>query len=179
MKKVLKLIGLLILTIIIGTGISVFIMLNKGNFNKTYNIKKYGMKIKIPYSYESIYEGATNQLLNLVNNQNGISVTVMEFQDEFWSSGDAMSRMDEYMQIVSTANYGKNVKNVKLEEIDIANEKIGRVELEVSLRENSQKIIALITEETKGNIVIEIGGATETVQKNIEEIEKIINSIIF
>lgn len=190
MKKTILIIISLIILIVVGTFLFFII---RPNLSKTYKLDAFNVSIKIPYAYEEVENESlkpkessdttqsakdrSNIIINLYNEYNGISITVLNLQGDFWSSGDTISRMDEYTKVISSANYDSNIRNVKMEAIEKLDSKIGRVEMELAKQNTENKSVTLITDETIGNLVIEIIGTKESFENYSEEIEKIINSV--
>lgn len=173
MKKILVVILGLIIIMIATIGIA-FIL---PNINKTYNLGETNMKIKIPYSYVETGDTSKTHIINLYNSRDEIKISATNLIEDFWSSGDTEARIDEYLKVMSSANYDSNMKNVKKEVIGTLENKVGRVEFELSNLNDTYKSITIIPNEEIGNLVIEIIGTKEAIDNNKNEIEKIINTI--
>ncbi|MBO5142590.1 MAG: hypothetical protein J6C46_06270 [Clostridia bacterium] len=171
MKKILY----LMLSIILLVVIAIVFSINKENLNRNCNI---GSKItmQIPYSYENRDEKIENNLLNLYNPK-GINISATELKQDFWSSGDTFARIEEYLDVISSANYDSGLKNIKKTSVENTENKIGRVEFELNKPSIEYKNISMITNGEIGNIVIEINGKKDIMDENSEEIENIIQSI--
>ena len=143
----------------------------------THRLSDFGVSIKIPGTY--IKEEATDRgnLLNVVQKQKGITITAVDLGKDFWSKNEAEGRIEEYLKIISTANYDANILNIKKESVEIADKTIGRVEYETKRGNTVLKTVALLTENDNGNLAIEISGLQKNMLENSEEIEKIISSI--
>lgn len=163
-----------IILIIVGTVLA--IQVNK-KMSRTCKIEEYNIKMNIPNEYTYVKEDGEGHLLSLYNSKNGISINAVEVKENFFASGDVESRMDQYLKLISAMNYDSSVKNPKKEVVERFEGKIGRAELELEGYENIGKTISIITSDEVGNVIIEITGMKEEFEKNIESIEKIIDSI--
>lgn len=173
MKKILIFLTILMVIVIIAVGIGVALP----NMSGTYRLGSSRMKMEIPYSYEQLDEATENTIINLYNEDSKIKISAIELKKDFWGSGDAFARVEEYLNVISAINYDSNIKNIKKDTIANLNNKVGRVEVEVENPGGSFKTITIIPNEEVGNIVLEFMGDSESIEKNMEEIEEIINSI--
>ena len=138
-------------------------------------LEKYNITIKVPRAYEEIENDVENNLLRLYNN--GVTINAIDLKENFWSSGDIEARMDEYIRVISTANYDSSLKNPKIETVKNSEDKLGRVELELENPEGSSKTVTILTSRNIGNLVIEFTGTVENINKNMNDIDKIIGTI--
>ena len=173
MKKLITFL-IVIISIIL---ISLLIMWFMPNLTRTCKLENYNITIEIPYSYAVYDESVEGALLSVYDSKKGISINVVEVNEKFWSSGDINVRMDEYLNLISAMNYDTSIKNPSTEIIEKFEGKIGKVEVELEGYENTGKAITVITNDTVGNIIIEITGEKEKIQNNIKEIDKIIESL--
>lgn len=175
-KEMKKIMGLIIILILIAVILSVLVAL-KPNFNRRCQLGTSGISIKVPYSYQKTITENENTLLSLYEVEKGIEIEAIRLKDDFWSQEEIDARMDEYMNVLATANYDAQVKNTKLEVLELEDRKLGRVEAELEKQNVTSKSITLITTKQEGNIVIELIGEKEKMEENQAEIEKIISSI--
>lgn len=172
MKKILMVLGvLLLITIVI-----IVYMITKPNLSRTCKLADFGISFKIPYTYSEVNELADNRLLNLYHSKNEITIKAADLGRNFWSSEKIEERMDEYIKVITAANYDSNVKGIKQEVIEVSGGRFGRVEIEVERPNQTLKTISLITESNNGNVVIEIYGEKADLEEKNEEIEAIIAS---
>ena len=82
----------------------------KPSISRICRIDKYDITIEAPYSYEEEEDNYENTLINLYNKEKGISINAIDLKEDFWSSGDVADRMDEYLNIISAANYDTGLK---------------------------------------------------------------------
>ena len=173
MKRIIIFIVTLVVLVVIFTSLVLILP----NVNKTYNFSEYNLSFKIPYAYRNIATEEENILLSLYNEETEIGVSFVKVQDDFWSSGDTEARMDEYLRVISAANYDSGMKNVKLELMDKLESKFGKVEFELEKPNESSRAVVLIANGEVGNIVFEINASKENYEENLEEINKIIDSV--
>lgn len=173
MKKIIIFIFILIILVVLAVSLSIFIP----SISRTCKIEKYNISMKIPFSYNAVEEEGENILISLYNEQNGISISGVDLKDDFWQSGDTLARIDEYMKVMSSANYDAEIKNISQELIKSTENKIGKIEFELAKINSNNKMIALITNEQIGNVVIEIRGSQESMDKYKKELYKIIDSV--
>ena len=128
MKKLWICFLVLILLVIVFTIVAMI----RPNISRTCRIGEYNITMKVPYAYEKEEDNYENSLINLYNKVAGISISAIDLREDFWSSGDVESRMDEYLNVISSANYDAGLKNLKTEILAGTNGKIGRVEFELS-----------------------------------------------
>lgn len=171
-----KRIKILIIVVVVIVCAIIGVLYVRNATSKKYEITKYNLSIEVPYKYKK--ESSTdNELLVLSNSENTIEIVAMDFIDDFWSSGDSMSRMDEYMKVISAKYFDVNISNVKTEILESSEGKIARVDMELSTPSISSKGIALITNDEIGNVVMQITGSKEDMQNDEKEIERIIKSL--
>ena len=173
MKKILYFILIFILIIILGT-IAVFMM---PNISRKCEIKEYSISMKVPFSYEQQENKSENELLNLYKKNNGIRISASKLEDSFWTSGDVVARMDEYLRVISAVNYEASLINIDTEIVEDTQNKIGTISYELINTQGSYRNVAIITNKDIGNVVLEITGSKENMDKNDKEIEKIIETI--
>ena len=173
MKKIIIFIFVFILLIMVSVGVGLLIP----KMSKTYKIDKYNISMKVPYGYKISQDTNENTLFILQNEQTGITINAFDLKDDFWNSGDVMARTDEYMHVMSTANYDTGFAIIANEPIEGQKSKFAKVEIELDKPNSISKIIGVISGEEVGNVVIEIYGLKENVDENKEEIENIVKSI--
>lgn len=173
MKKIIIFILVLILLLAVTVGLKLLIP----KMNRTYKIDKYNISMKVPYGYKASYDVNENTLGILYNEQKGITINAFDLKDDFWNSGDAMARTDEYMNVMSAANYDTGFSIISNEVMEGQESKFAKVEIELDKPNSISKIVSVISGEEVGNVVIEIFGLKENMDNNKEEIEKIVQSI--
>lgn len=170
MKKIITIILLMIIAVM---GISI-IFSNQKIIDKKYKIADGLITMKVPARYVVVGE---TEALNLYDELEGISINAGKLQDGFWSSENLDERIDQYIKVISSANYDAAVKNVKTGMLEQSDGKIGSIQIDLEKQTSSRRIIALISADTEPNVIIEIRGTTDAMEGNSEEIEEIINSI--
>lgn len=173
MKKIIIFIFVLILLVAAAIGVGLLIP----KMNKTYKIENYNISMKVPYAYKKSYDTNENTLIILKNEQTGITLNVFDLKDDFWNSGDVMTRTDEYMHVMSTANYDTGFSIIANEPLKGLESKFAKVEIELDKPNSVSKIIGIISGEEVGNVVIEIYGLKENMDTNKKEIDNIVKSI--
>lgn len=172
MKKILRLLLLVIVLVLIFT-VWMFI---KPSVSRTCKINKLDISLKIPHAYQETYSESKNVLLNMYNSE-GIRISVVELNDNFWSSGDTEVRMNEYLNIISAMNYDSEIKNIKKEILKNNDGNLAKVELTLRNPSGNAKKVSVIANEKVGNFVIEIEGPVSAMESKEKEIEKIIKTI--
>lgn len=175
MKKLLK---LLIFFVTIAV-LSAVLVVMKPYMSRICRLEDFGINIKVPYSYSEVESEHVKSILSLYNSKNGIKISALDMGKQFWSSGDVNVRTEEYLNVISAANYDASVKNVKKEAIEIGGTLVGRAEVEVVRPTRSLKTISLIVGEEHGSVVIEIYGEADKMNENKESIEQLIQTIKF
>jgi len=170
MKKIIT-IALLIIIVVMGGAI---IFSNQEIIDKEYKIADGKIRMKVPARYTIVGEDGE---LNLYDEREDISIKVGNLEADFWSSEDLNERIEEYIKILSSANYDASIKNVKIETLEQSEGKIGRVQVDLEKQTSSRRTITLITANIEPNTIIEIRGTTNAMEENNEEIEEIVSSI--
>lgn len=181
MKKLWICFSILIVLGIVMAAIAIM----KPTISRTCRIGEYNITMKIPYAYEKEEDNYEDSLMNLYNKEQGIRINAIELKENFWSSDDIESRMEEYLKVITSVNYEAGLKNLKTEIIEGTSGRIGKIEFELSknyeeekdINLDESKAVTLITNAEIGNVVIEILASKENFDKNKEEIEHIVRSI--
>lgn len=171
-KIVIFIMGLVLLSIV---SISVLVLLP--NFSRNYKLPGYNLNLKVPYNYKKVEQENENSLLNLYEAESGITISAMRLKNDFWSSGDTASRVEEYIKVISSANYDSEIKNIKTGFVNDSKNKLGLVEFELGKPNGTYKTVTIISNEEIGNITIEIYADKESFNNNLNEIETIVSSI--
>lgn len=169
MKKIFTIV-LLIVIVIIGVLAIPF----DENINKKYKINDGKLTINVPNLYEKLEE--ENNRINLYNAESGVSIKCGTLEENFWSSEDLNERIDEYIKVISSANYDAEIKNVKTEILE-QNNNLARIQVDLIKQTSDRKTITILTANIEPNMIIEITGTKDAMEKNIEEIEEIISGI--
>ena len=170
MKKIIT-IALIIIIAIVGI---ITIVGNQEIIDNKYKIADGKITIKVPSRYIKLGE---EDGLNLYDEREEIYIKVGNLDDGFWSSDNLEDRMDQYIKLISSANYDAAVKNVQTEILKQTDGKIGRVQVDLEKQTSDRRTITLITSSIEPDIIIEIRGTTDAIEENSEEIEEIISGI--
>ena len=87
--------------------------------------------------------------------------------------------MDNYMTLISSAQYDSSIRNVKLESYVKDDEPLGRVEMTLEKNIISKRTVTVLTTKAHGYLAIEIYGNTSLVEKRMDDINKIIDTLSF
>ena len=170
MKKIIT-IALIIIIAIVGI---ITIVGNQEIVDKKYKIADGKITIKVPARYITLGE---EEGLNLYDEREDIYIKVGNLDDGFWSSNNLEDRMDQYIKLISSANYDAAVKNVQTEILKQTDGKIGRVQVDLEKQTSDRRTITLITSNIEPDVIIEIRGTTNAIEENSEEIEEIFSGI--
>lgn len=171
MKKIFTVVLLIMIAII---GIS-SLSLNE-SVNKKYKLGEGVLTIKAPATYVRQGDEKKEDEIKLYNSENGVYINAEILDNDFWSSTDLNARIDEYIKVISSANYDAEIKNVKTEILE-ENSNLARIQADLVKQTSNRKTIALISANTEANVIVEITGTKSSIEDDIEEIEEIINSI--
>jgi len=175
MKKIFKL-----LLFFVGIAIVCAILAAiKPYMSRTCNLDDFGITLKVPNAYEVVESEHTRSILSLYNSQKGIRISALDMGKNFWGYENVTERMEEYLKVISAANYDATVQNIKREVIELSGISVGRVEIEVVKPTKKLKTISLIMGADYGSVVIEIYGETENMNLYQAEIEELIKMIRF
>jgi len=171
-----KIIWLILIVVILVVSIVGFVFI-RSKFDRVCKIGNYDISLNVPNAYMEMKKSEENILLNLYNNAAGITISGFELNNNFWSSGDTMARANEYIELMSSVNYDSSMQNIKKEILSETEDKIARIEFELSRPNDDSKVIAFIANEEIGDVVIEIFGTIDNMENNKEEIEQITKSL--
>ena len=155
------------------------------NITKSYKIGSYNITINTPLSYKLEKKQEENSLLYMVDAGEGINISAVDFKNNFWKTGDGEGRVDEYLKLFSARNYDTELRNLEIGELSNTDGKIWKAEFEISKKYGESddlsfaatNVIALVTSEEIGSVVIEITVPKEKYDANKNKIENIVKSI--
>ncbi len=156
--------------------VSIVVIFFKVKSNK-YKLGDYGVVITAPSSYSKKELLSKSNILRLENEKEGIVISATSFPKNYWDSKKMPEITDEYIRLISMANFDKSISEVSKTELFINMIEIGKVSLTLKGDEKITKTISLILHENEGNLAIEIYGKPEAIDSNIDEINKIIGSL--
>lgn len=169
MKKTLLLISIFVLVVIIG---SVAVVLFE---NRTVEFKSDEFGFSIKYTAKYVSE-ISDKILNVRNSINKIKLTVA---GTYNSSNLELDKIREnYITTMKIFNDSQEITVLENENIMIGNNEVGKVTFKIKNRENTTKVLSILIPLEDREITVMINGEEETFNKNIKEIENIINSII-
>ncbi len=154
--------------------IAVFLFLKTG-YSKKYSVFE-----------NSVFFRATSQLQLIDKSEKfatyfypkaNVKVSVITVNDNFWSSGDIDSRMDEYVRVLSASNYGSGFENVKLETVEGKENALGKIKLDIVKKSGRESVVAVVASGEYKNRVIEFTGEAEDIKQNEEWIDQVIQTI--
>ncbi len=97
----------------------------------------------------------------------------------FGHLGDIDGIMDGYVRLISSAQYDSSLRNVKLESYVKDSEPLGRVEMTLEKNITSKRTVTVLTTKEHGYLAIEIYGNTELVEKRLDDINAIFDTLSF
>ena len=177
MKNQIKIIiGIIIVLLIIAIALKIIIMLKSSN---DYALGNYGVTITVPKEYTRYKTTNDSQLLMLKDDSKGLTISATQLRGDFWSSGDMAVINDEYLGLISIAQFDSSILDTESEVDYIGDEPIGIVKLTQEKNVLSKRTITLLTSKAHGYIAIEIYGDTNNVKKYEKDAMKILKSVKF
>ena len=145
--------------------------------NYTHKLSDFGVSIQLQGLYEEDQPLTDTLLLSMKREEKGINITAVDLGKDFWSGNSADERMEEYMQVISVANYGAGIGNIEKEILQVNDKAMGKVKYDTEVGDMVLTTIALLTENENGNLAIEIYGTQKNIQDNMDEVNAIISTI--
>jgi hypothetical protein len=145
----------------------------------TFNIKEYGFSMNYPAKFAKVdKEGndSAGMALNVKNNYNGINISV-ELAKKQRTTKSIVEIMNNYGATLKIFNIDYAVKILSQSYILIGNNEAGKVEATISKEDSISKVITILLPLNTAEITITINGTEKAISDNINQINKIINSI--
>lgn len=171
MKRVLVfLIIFIVLVCVVTVGLLFY-----DRLDKTFCLDEYGFSMKYPYDYaKAPMDGG----FRFINSKNGITIKIVAVDVEEKSSFSIDEVIERYFTTAQLLNHFNCVmEKTDSEVFTIDNNLVGRVEIVAVDDEETFKGISILMPLPKREITVVFEGLAENMEKNLDEINEIIESI--
>lgn len=173
MKRLLLILGGIVLIIIIGTVLVLFYP----QFNKRHNIEQYSLSFTAPNYYEEVSDEA--EIYEYRGTKNGIGISIYKFNKSFLGGPDITEKLVNYKGILAASNYDCVLEDDHSNVVEVSKTICGKFSSKIKSVNQLNKEVTLIIPKEEYDLIFTICGIDEQMSKHNKEVEKILNSIRF